>query len=129
MQVAGINEIYLVPVSAVLVIAIAVILIKKTTGMRKRRAEGEPEDEEVDIEDKLEHIESDKVQQYKAKIDQLAKSLSLEREKLKAKETQVKEQEQNYENDLLKVVALKDEAIFLTKGEVNNLVSWPKVYA
>lgn len=115
MQIEGIDGVLLVPISAILVIIIAIFLIKKTGKMKKKQAEGEIESEEVNVEEKLDNVESDKVQKYEAKIDQLTTSLNLEREKIKAKDAQLVEQEQSYENDLLKVGALKDEVSLLRK--------------
>jgi hypothetical protein len=78
MQVAGLDDYLLVPAGAVLVIVIAILLIKKTGGMRRKPSNGEFEREEVHIEDEDEddepvRVETDEVQKYKAKVDQLSR--------------------------------------------------------
>jgi chromosome segregation ATPase len=122
MQVAGLENMLLVPASAVLVIIIAIILIKKTGGMRRRPSEEGFESEYVNVADRVESVESDEIQKFKAKIDQLSTALNVEREKVRAKEEQIKEHEKSYENELLKVTALKDEVPFLRKkiGELQE---------
>lgn len=125
MLVAGIETYLLVSAGAVLVVAIAVLLIRKTGGMRRRPSheEGfEGRDMGIDMSDKPKSIDTDEVQKFKAKVDQLSTALNLEREKVRAKEEQIKEHEKSYENELLKVSALKDEIPFLRKkiGELQE---------
>ncbi|MBU2560459.1 hypothetical protein KKA03_06140 [archaeon] len=119
MQIAGIDNYLLVPASAVLVVAIAILLIRKTGKMRKRpssKDEFEGGERYIDDSDEPKIVETDEVQKFKAKVDQLSTALNLEREKVKAKEEQLKEHEKSYENELLKVNALKDEVPFLRKN-------------
>jgi chromosome segregation ATPase len=125
MQIAGIETYLLVPASAVLVVAIAILLIRKTGGMRRGPSpEGRFEggDRDTDMSDEPKSVDTDEVQKFKAKVDQLSTALNLEREKVRAKEEQIKEHEKSYENELLKVNALKDEVPFLRKkiGELQE---------